>query len=247
MMRCFVAVSSMLLVRVTFSFFPLFSFVPAQYTTRGGAFVKQESTTLCPFPFGTHLADGCVSLAIYRCVRRVFPRNHAHLCHYLDLWRAAVKGRLRSEISNIGLIWLCLAPFTPSCGAGIRPGWYRLALGALVRADQRGLVSIVVASLQVARSGKLLILFRFVPFRSIPYRLRGAGMRGSRLRGSDEVFRANDACNQCKGWRHGGAMGICHRTAGWREALHGALHWDGYTGYRRINPTEGLTLEDHQG
>ena len=28
---------------------------------------------------------------------------------------------------------------------------------------------------------------------------------------------------------------------------HGALHWDGHTGYRRINPLEGLTLEDHQG
>ena len=46
----------------------------------------------------------------------------------------------------------------------MRPAWSRLALRSLVRADQRGLVSIVVASLRVARSGKLLILFRFVPF-----------------------------------------------------------------------------------
>ena len=47
------------------------------------------------------------------------------------------------------------------------PPWPRLALSSLVRADQRGPVSIVVASLRVARSGKLLIRFHFLPLRSV--------------------------------------------------------------------------------
>ena len=38
---------------------------------------------------------------------------------------------------------------------------------------------------------------------------RGLGMRGSRLRGNDGGICGNDACDQCKGWRGGGAMGSC--------------------------------------
>ena len=97
----------------------------------------------------------------------------------------------------------------------MRPPRPRLALGSLVCADQRGLVSIVVASLRVARSGKLLILFRFVPFCSIPYRLRGAGMRGSRLRGNDGRIRGNDVYEQCSSQRGYGVRGSCRWFGGW--------------------------------
>ena len=122
----------------------------------------------------------------------------------------------------------------------MRPPWPCLALGSLVRADQRGLVSIVVASLRVARSGKPLILFRFVPFRSIPYRLRGAGMRGFRLRGNDGEIRGNDACDQCTGWRGDGAMGSCRWFWGW------AYVWSGVTLRRAGAGMRSLSQKSHR-
>ena len=73
------------------------------------------------------------------------------------LARAVVKGRLRGEISNRGLIGLYLALFTPSWEAEMRPGWSRLALRSLVRVSQRGATVRPrwprLASSGVARSG----------------------------------------------------------------------------------------------
>ena len=129
---------------------------------------------------------------------------------------------------NPGPIWPCLASFTPSGEAGNGAGVasFGTPLTRMRRASV-ALVSIVVASLRVARSGKLLILFRFVPFRSIAYRLRGDGgtlipafsPQGRRglpaFAGTTAHLRVNDVCNQCRGWGGDGAMGSCRWVWGW--------------------------------
>ena len=120
------------------------------------------------------------------------------LLSLLHLRRVVVKSHLRSENSNIGLIWPSLVPFTPSHAWKMRPPWPRLALRSLVSGvpgvdsfgppvaplldvrgagDRDGMRGSLLRGHDggVARSGKLLILFRFVPFRSIPCRLRGQG------------------------------------------------------------------------
>ena len=68
----------------------------------------------------------------------------------------------------------------------------------------------------VRRSGKLLILFRFVPFRSISDRPNpqprplpeGKGISPAFAR-TTSARRTNDAYNQCRGWVGDGAMGSC--------------------------------------
>ena len=114
-----------------------------------------------------------------------------------------------ANFSNIGLIWPRLVWFTPSRALEMRPGWPRLALRSLVggvpdmdsfgpRVASFGLCCSTFLGTRgrdrdarfppsrerrglsgVRRSGKLLILFRFVPFRSIPCRLRGDDGWGS--------------------------------------------------------------------
>ena len=54
------------------------------------------------------------------------------LLSLLHLRRVVVKSHLRSENSNIGLIWPSLVPFTPSHAWKMRPRWTRLVLRSLV-------------------------------------------------------------------------------------------------------------------
>ena len=49
--------------------------------------------------------------------------------------RLAVQEGLRRVFSNMRLIWLYPAPFTPSGRVKMRPGWSRLALRSLVRTE----------------------------------------------------------------------------------------------------------------
>ena len=131
----------------------------------------------------------------------------AHFCRYLTSGARGFSGVIRSGETPIH--WPDLALFTPTGEAGNETGvasfvvtltlalWERARESALA---QRGLVSIVVASLRVARSGKLLIRFHFLPFRPISYRLRGDGMRGSRLHGNGmrgSRLHGNDGGNRC--------------------------------------------------
>ena len=110
------------------------------------------------------------------------------------LWRGRLpEGRLRGEISNGGLIWLYLAPFTPSREAENEAGVVSFGSRSLVRAEPAWpRCGLVWPWLRIRGRGwewpevaKLLIRFHLLPFRPIPYRLRGPGMRGSRLRGND--------------------------------------------------------------
>ena len=84
---------------------------------------------------------------------------------------------------NPGLIWPCLALFTPSGEAGneARVASFGPPLTRMRWATRPWLWP-WLASSRVARRG---ITFNSVAFRCIPYRLRGAGMRGSRLHGND--------------------------------------------------------------
>ena len=118
-------------------------------------------------------------------------------CSFLSLshlWRARF---LRSDQEwpppYPSLIWPCLALFTPTAEAEMRPAWPRLALRSLVCAGPAwprcGLgwpwLRIRGQGWEWPGAAKLLIRFHFLPFRPIPYRLRGEGMRGSRLHGND--------------------------------------------------------------
>ena len=123
---------------------------------------------------------------------------HIRCCHFSTSGAWVLRATSGSENSNSGLIWPSLVLFTPSRKLEMRPPWPRLALRSLVSGvpgvdsfgppvaplldvrgagDRDGMRSSLLRGHDggVARSGKLLILFRFVPFRSIPCRLRGQG------------------------------------------------------------------------
>ena len=138
------------------------------------------------------------------------------------LWRGRLpEGRLRGEISNGGLIWLYLAPFTPSGEAENEAGVVSFGSRSLVRAEPAWpRCGLVWPWLRIRGRGwewpgvtKLLIRFHLLPFRPTPCCLRGRGCEVPAFAGTTERFRRSDACNHCTGWRGDAAMGICRRAA----------------------------------
>ncbi len=87
---------------------------------------------------------------------------------------------------NPGPIWPCLASFTPSWEAGNEATL--ASFGTPLTPTRWAGVALLwpwLASSGVARSGKLLILFRFVPFRSISCRPNPHPCLDSSLRWND--------------------------------------------------------------
>ena len=103
-------------------------------------------------------------------------------------------------LAPFGPVWPCLLL---AARLEMRPRWPRLALRSLVRAGPAWPCSLVVASLRVARSGKLLKPSHFLSSS------RRRGCEVPVFTGTTTIGRYDDACDQCRGLARRGAMGSC--------------------------------------